>query len=33
MAATLFVCAPIIAFFLATQKAFIKNFLTSGIKG
>ncbi len=33
MAATLFVCAPIIAFFLATQKTFIKNFLTSGIKG
>ena len=33
MAATLFVCAPIIVFFLATQKTFIKNFLTSGIKG
>ena len=33
MAATLFVCAPIIAFFLFTQKSFIKNFLTSGIKG
>ena len=33
MAATLFVCAPIIAFFLATQKTFIKSFLTSGIKG
>jgi sn-glycerol 3-phosphate transport system permease protein len=33
MAATLFVCAPIIAFFLVTQKTFIKSFLTSGIKG
>lgn len=33
MAATLFVCSPIIAFFLATQRTFIKNFLTSGIKG
>ena len=33
MAATLFACAPIIAFFLATQKTFIKSFLTSGIKG
>ena len=33
MAATLFVCAPIIVFFLATQRTFIKSFLTSGIKG
>ena len=33
MAATLFACAPIIAFFLATQRTFIKSFLTSGIKG
>ena len=33
MAATLFVCAPIIVFFLATQKTFIRSFLTSGIKG
>ena len=33
MAATLFVCAPIIGFFLVTQKTFIKSFLTSGIKG
>jgi len=33
MAATLFVCAPMIAFFLATQRTFIKSFLTSGIKG
>ena len=33
MAATLFVCAPIIVFFLVTQKTFIKSFLTSGIKG
>lgn len=33
MAATLFVCAPIICFFLVTQRTFIKNFLTSGIKG
>jgi ABC-type glycerol-3-phosphate transport system permease component len=33
MAATLFVCAPIIVFFLATQRTFIKSFLSSGIKG
>jgi ABC-type glycerol-3-phosphate transport system permease component len=33
MAATIFVCAPIIAFFLATQRTFIRSFLTSGIKG
>jgi len=33
MAATLFVCVPIITFFLATQRTFIKSFLTSGIKG
>ncbi|RMF84981.1 MAG: carbohydrate ABC transporter permease [Nitrospinota bacterium] len=33
MAATLFVCAPVILLFLIGQRAFIKNFLTSGIKG
>lgn len=33
MAATLFVCAPIILLFLVAQRSFVRSFLTSGIKG
>lgn len=33
MAATLFICAPIIALFLFLQRTFIQSFMTSGIKG
>ncbi len=33
MAATLFVCAPIIVLFLVLQRTFIQSFMTSGIKG
>ncbi|RKY01572.1 MAG: carbohydrate ABC transporter permease [Spirochaetes bacterium] len=33
MAATLYVCLPIIVLFLILQRTFIKSFLTSGIKG
>ncbi len=33
MAATLFICAPIIILFLVLQRTFIQSFMTSGIKG
>lgn len=33
MAATLFICAPIILLFLVLQRTFIQSFMTSGIKG
>ncbi len=33
MAATLFMVLPVIVLFAVTQKAFIENFLTSGLKG
>ncbi len=33
MAATLFVCAPIILLFLILQRTFIQSFMASGIKG
>jgi ABC-type glycerol-3-phosphate transport system permease component len=33
MAATLFICAPIIGLFLVLQRTFIQSFMTSGIKG
>ncbi len=33
MAATLFICAPIILLFVILQRTFIQSFMTSGIKG
>jgi ABC-type glycerol-3-phosphate transport system permease component len=33
MSATLFITMPIILLFLALQRTFLENFLTSGIKG
>jgi len=33
MAATIFICAPIILLFVVLQRTFIQSFMTSGIKG